>query len=238
MRLGFLFPPCGGEHEIYLQGEALGDDVRVTLIGTRIFGEDDEHAPHHLSRTGAIDHLAMHARVLAHTSPDVAIWACTSGSFIDGLEHAKRQARTISEVAHCPASSTSLAFVAALQHLGIQKVALLASYPQVTATAFRNFLHEAGIEVGDFAWLSADSGPAAAEFGSQRLIDESAKLTVPKGGALLIPDTAMAVMDVIAPLEESLNCPVLTANQVSLWEAVRLAEGGCRRPGIGRLFAN
>lgn len=237
MRLGFLFPPCGGEDELYNHGEAMGEDVRILLTGARIFGGDDEHAPEHLSRTGSLEHLAMHAEVMARMNLDAAIWACTSGSFIDGRAHAERQAETIAEIARVPASSTSLAFVAALRHLGIGGVALLASYPEPAARAFEAFLGECGVEVVDRTWLSAPSGPAAAALGRERLMEAARTLTVPLGGAILIPDTAMPSMHLIAPLEAELGVTVLTSNQVSLWEAVRLVEGDCRRPGIGRLFA-
>ena len=236
MRLGFLFPPCGGEDELYVHGERLGEAVRILLMGTRIFGDDDEHAPHHLSRTGAIDHLVMHARVMARMSPDAVIWACTSGSFIDGLDHARRQASAIAKVTGCPASSTSLAFVAGLRHLGIARIALLASYPQPTANAFCGFLAECGIEVLDVTWLDAASGPAAAALGTEALLARAAELSVPDGAALLIPDTAMPAMHLIAPLEARLARPVLTANQVSLWQAARLAGGPMVHDGLGRLF--
>jgi len=232
-----MFPPCGGEDELYVHGEALGEDVRILLMGTRIFGGDDEHAPYHLSRTGAVDHLVMHARVMARMRPDAVLWACTSGSFIDGLSHAERQAEAIAAVTNCPASSTSLAFVAALRHLGIGRAALLASYPENTAKAFCGFLRECSIEVCDVAWLGAASGPAAAALGAQRLMDKAAELNVPEDTALLIPDTAMPSMHLIAPLEDRLGCPVLTANQVTLWEAVRLAGDGRKAGDLGRLFA-
>ncbi len=236
MRLGFLFPPCGGEDELYVHGEAVGDDVRILLMGTRIFGDDDEHAPHHLSRTGSLDHLVMHARVMARMKPDVVIWACTSGSFIDGLAHAERQVEAIGEVTGGPVSSTSLAFVSALRHLGIDRVALLASYPEDAAQAFCGFLNECDVDVSDVAWLSAPSGPAAADLGTQRLMETAENLALSEGGAMLIPDTAMPSMHLIAPLEAQLGCPVLTANQVSLWEAVRLAGGSPAGHGPGRLF--
>ncbi len=238
MRLGFLFPPCGGEDELYVHGEAMGEDVRVLLMGTRIFGGENEHAPEHLSRTGGLEHLAMHAQVMARMKPDAVIWACTSGSFIDGLDHAEAQARTIADVTGVPASSTSLAFVEALRHLGISKVALLASYPEPAARAFDGFLRECAIEVVDIQWLSAPSGPAAAALGKERLMAAARKLNVPADGAVLIPDTAMPSMYLIQPLEAELGVPVLTSNQVSLWEAVRLVEGKCVRPGLGHLYSS
>jgi maleate cis-trans isomerase len=238
VRLGFLFPPCGGEDELYNHGEAMGEDVRILLTGARIFGDDDEHAPEHLSRTGSLEHLAMHAEVMARMHLDAAIWACTSGSFIDGLAHAERQVQTIAKITGVPASSTSLAFVSALRHLGIAEAALLASYPEPAARAFKTFLGECGIAVVDAVALSARSGPAAAALGRERLTAAAAELSVPPEGAVLIPDTAMPSMHLIDPLEAQLEVPVLTSNQVSLWEAVRLVEGQCVRPGLGRLFAS
>ncbi len=118
IRLGFLYPPCGAEDELYHYGELAAPNIRVTLIGTRIFGEDDEHAVHHLSRTGQLDNLRQSAAILGRLRPSVVIWACTSGSF-DGLEHARAQADAIGEAAGCAGSSTSLAFARACEHLGV-----------------------------------------------------------------------------------------------------------------------
>ena len=157
--------------------------------------------------------------------------------FIDGLDHARRQAERIADVAGVPASSTSLAFAAALKHLGISDVALLASYPEPAAVAFSAFLGECGLTVRDLVWLSAQSGPAAAGLGRVRLMKAVRQLKVPADGAILIPDTAMPSMSLIEPLEDMLSTTVLTANQVSLWEAVRLVEGKCERPGQGTLFS-
>ena len=119
IRLGFLYPPCGAEDELYRYGEEASPDVRVTLIGTRIFGEDNEHAVHHLSRTGQLENLRRSAAVLGRLKPAVAIWACTSGSFVDGLDHARTQADELARTMGCPASSTSLAFAEACKQLGV-----------------------------------------------------------------------------------------------------------------------
>ena len=55
--------------------------------------------------------------------------------------------------------------------------------------------------------------------------------------ALLIPDTAMAAFEVMRRLEAELDLPVLTANQVTIWEAIRLAGARVRTADYGRLFA-
>ena len=41
----------------------------------------------------------------------------------------------------------------------------------------------------------------------------------------------------VAALEHALGKPVLTANQVSAWEGLRLAGVSCACAGLGALFA-
>jgi len=41
--------------------------------------------------------------------------------------------------------------------------------------------------------------------------------------ALVVPDTALPTMGILTELERKLDKPVLTANQVTLWKAFRLA---------------
>lgn len=235
-RLGILYPPCGAEFEYYRYGEELAPDVRINLMGVRIHGGDDEHAPENLSRTGEIENLALSARVLQHLAPDAAVWACTSGSFVDGLPHARAQTAALARVLGCPATSTSLAFVAALRHLGIDTVSILASYPQATASRFFNLLSDCDIRTHAWQCLDIDSGPAAAGLEQEAAASICRGLEIPDGAALLIPDTAIPTMHWIEPLERELGRPVLTANQVSLWDTARLA--GIRPTGIlpGQLF--
>lgn len=221
MRLGVLYPPCGAEFEFYAHGEALAADVRVTLVGVRIHGGDDEHAVEHMRRTAEVDNLLLSADAIAPLRPDSAIWACTSGSFVDGLAHARRQAEALGETLGCPATSTSLAYLAALQQLGIDRVSVLASYPQAMFDAFEAFLGEAGIGVDASACLDVGSGPMAARIGDARLLEQAARLA--PAGALLIPDTAIPTLHLLPRLAALHDAPVLTANQVSLWHLARLA---------------
>jgi maleate cis-trans isomerase len=58
----------------------------------------------------------------------------------------------------------------------------------------------------------------------------------PQAQAILIPDTALHTARWINELEEALGKPVLTANQVTVWQGLRLA--GALRPctALGTLF--
>ena len=237
IKLGFLYPPTGAEHEYYTAAAAMRPAVRSYVVGVRIAGGEREHEPRYLRKTGAIDNLLLSAASLAPIEPDAVMWACTSGSFIDGLAYARRQAQSLSRRLKVPCSSTSLAFVSALSHLRINRVAVLSSYPARTARAFHALLAEAGVDVVDHQSLDAMSGPAAARLGDRRLAAAARQLAIPANGALLVPDTAMPTLALLGQLECELDCTVLSANQVTLWEALRLAGGPLRQRALGRLFS-
>ena len=55
--------------------------------------------------------------------------------------------------------------------------------------------------------------------------------------AVLVPDTALHTVAWLTDLEERLGKPVLTANQVSVWEGLRLVGETAPRAGLGALFA-
>lgn len=223
MRLGVLYPPCGAEWEYYRYLEASGSDVRVALVGVRIFGGDDEHARGHMARTGSIENLQLSAEALAPLAPDAVIWACTSGSFVSGLTHARQQVAMLERALRCPATSTSLAFLAALENLGIDRVSILASYRRPMGEALESFLHEGGVTAETIACLDFDSGPASARVGDDRLLERSGRMSVPEDGALLIPDTAIPTLHLLSELQARHSAPVLTANQVGMWHMARLA---------------
>ena len=54
--------------------------------------------------------------------------------------------------------------------------------------------------------------------------------------ALLIPDTALHSAAWLNELEKAIGQPVLTANQVSFWEALRLCAKLKPQEGMGHLF--
>jgi maleate cis-trans isomerase len=165
------------------------------------------------------------------------MWACTSASFIVGRRGAERQAEAIAEVAKVPASTTSLAFARALSALGLTRVSVLAPYPEAASRAFVAFLGEWGIEVEGFLWLDALNGFDSALIPAEVIL-RAARDTDRRGAeALLIPDTALSTMSIVDELERVLGKTVLTANQVTIWEGLRLAGASLTVAGHGRLLA-
>ncbi|HLI39818.1 MAG TPA: maleate cis-trans isomerase [Streptosporangiaceae bacterium] len=232
--VGFVYPGHAAEDDYPAMEKLLGGGVRLPVAHT---GGKDLHAVAELLDLGSDARLAAGARELRTCGPDAVMWACTSGSFVFGWEGAARQARALSEAAGVPASSTSFAFVSAARALGVRRVAVAASYPEDVAGLFAAFLEAGGLDV---TGLAAGGIRTAAEVGALGE-DEVMRLVTahdrPDAEALLVPDTAMRTAGLAGRLERELGKPVLTANQVTVWEGLRLAGDTRARSGPGALFA-
>ncbi|MFC6885110.1 MULTISPECIES: aspartate/glutamate racemase family protein [Actinomadura] len=235
---GFLYPGHSAEDDYPVIEKLLGG-VRLPVVHTTM--REDAHRVDALLDIGGADVLAEGARELRALGVRAAVWACTSGSFVFGWDGAAAQVAGVGEAAGVPASSTSFAFVHAARHLGLRRVAVAATYPADVAGRFAEFLGHAGVEV---VALSARGIVTAAEVGTlgrDAVLGFVAANDHPEAEAVLVPDTALHTAAWLDELEERLGKPVLTANQVSVWEGLRLAagpDGTVRpRPGLGRLFA-
>jgi maleate cis-trans isomerase len=237
-RLGFLYPRGGSGFEYYRFAEHFCDNLRCYLIGgMHAFGGNKTHYREPLMQMGSVENLSYPTRAMRPLDVHAGMWATTSASFIGGMQWSLDQAEAVSDILGAPVSNTALAFVSATRAVGAERVAVLASYPHEVTDAFRSFLGEADIAVTDFVHLDADCGEDAFEMEEQFLIDEALKLDYTGAQALLIPDTAMAAFPLIAPLERELGIPVLTANQVTIFEALRLAGARVATQAYGTLFS-
>ncbi|WP_327315287.1 maleate cis-trans isomerase family protein [Streptomyces sp. NBC_01235] len=232
--LGFLYPGHSAEDDYPRIEQLLGSDIRLDLVHTDI-GED-AHRVDALLQMGAPERLADGVGQLRLAGAEAIVWACTSGGFVHGWKGAQEQVRALATTAGMPASSTSFAFVHAAQEIGAGRVAVGATYPDDVAGLFAEFLRAGGVEV---TALSSAGIVTAAEVGTW---DETQVLALaraaddPEAEAVLLPDTALHTAAFLPVLEKELGKPVLTANQVTVWEALRLADRRVNAPGLGILF--
>lgn len=234
--IGLLYPGFGAEDDFPELEARLGGDLRLPLVHTSV-GED-AHRVDALLDLGGADRLAEGAKALvdAHR-PDSVMWACTSGSFVFGWEGAHEQVRQLQEATGLPTSSTSLAFVGACRSLGLTRVSVAASYPQDVAEHFVEFLSRGGIEV---CAMGSHGIVTAAEVGTLGYEEVEAIATgadLSAGAqAVLVPDTAMHSLQWVDRLEKAVGRPVLTANQVTVWQGLRLLGDVPRIETLGALF--
>jgi maleate cis-trans isomerase len=232
--LGFLYPGHSAEDDYPRIEQLLGSDVRLQLVHTDI-GED-AHRIDALREMGSAARLSAGVEELRLSGAEAVVWACTSGSFVYGWEGAHEQVRALARAAGLPASSTSFAFAHAVREIGARRVAIAATYPQDVADLFAAFLREAGVEVVSSRASGIITAAEVGTWGEAEVLELARAGDHPDADAVLVPDTALHTAAHLSALEKDLSKPVLTANQVTVWEALRLADRKVNAPTLGTLF--
>ncbi|QHA04903.1 decarboxylase [Streptomyces broussonetiae] len=232
--LGFLYPGRSGEDDYPRIEQLLGSNIRVDLVHTDI-GED-AHRVDALREMGSAERLAAGVEELRRTGAETVVWACTSGSFVHGWEGARDQVRSLAQVAGMPASSTSFAFVHAAQEIGVRRVAVGATYPQDVAALFGRFLQAGGLTVTGVRPSGIVTAAEVGTWGEAEVLALARAADAAEAEAVLLPDTALHTAAYLPLLEKELGKPVLTANQVTVWEGLRLADRRVNAPSLGVLF--
>ncbi|QJT01931.1 decarboxylase [Streptomyces asoensis] len=232
--LGFLYPGHSAEDDYPRIEQLLGSDIRLDLVHTDI-GED-AHRVDALRQMGAPERLAKGVEQLRLAGAEAIVWACTSGGFVHGWEGAQEQVRTLATTAGMPASSTSFAFVHAAQEIGAGRVAVGATYPDDVAALFAEFLRAGGVEVTGVHSAGIVTAAEVGTWGEAEVFALARAADAPDARAILLPDTALHTAALLPALEKELGKPVLTANQVTVWEALRLTDRRVNAPGLGSLF--
>lgn len=231
--IGFIYPDHAAEDDYPRAELLLGGETRFPV--EHIYGTD-LHAVAELLDLGSEQRLAGGAAQLAQHSPDAVVWACTSGSFVFGHPGAADQVAKLAAVSGTPASSTSFAFARAVKALGLSRVAIVASYPDDVATLFKEFLAAEGIEVVSLSSAGIDTAAEVGRLTPEQVVELAVANDHPDAEALLIPDTAMRTIALIDAIEERIGKPVLTANQVTIWEGLRIAGQPTTADNLGALF--
>src|SRR3990170_3800329 len=232
--VGFLYPGYAAEDDYPLLASVLGDTVALPVVHTSV-GED-AHRVDALLDLGSTDRLADGLPALRDAGVASVVWACTSGSFVFGWDGATEQVAALARAAGVPATSTSFSFVRAAAALGLRRVAVAATYPQDVAEHFVAFLGAGGVEVVSLGSRGIVTAVEVGTLGRKQVLDLAAANDHPDAEAVLLPDTALHTVAWLDELESRLGKPVLTANQVSAWDGLRLAGHTDAHQGAGLLF--
>ena len=233
LKIGILYPLYSAEDDYPRLAAALKPGVEVQVVHT------DSPNLHRIDEsliTGRREYLLTGAEELRSHNIAVCLWACTSASFAFGVEGARRQAQDLVDALGVPASSTSLAFLSASNALGLKRVAVAATYPEELSNAFRAFLETDGLEVVHMGCLGVWTGDEVSLIEREEVLRFARANDHPDAEAVLIPDTALHTVDFLSELEEVVGKTVLTANQVTMWEALHLANRLTPQSNLGRLM--
>lgn len=158
-------------------------------------------------------------RALGVSEPEVVAYACTSGSFVGGLAGERAMCAAMTAAGAVPSLTTSGALLAALDELGARRIALVTPYTESVTRSLEDYLAEAGVAVTGRAFLGLTRHIWKVPYRS--VVDMARQAVVGTADALFISCTNLPTYDAIPQLEAELRMPVLSANQVTMWAALR-----------------
>jgi maleate isomerase len=230
-RIGLIYPACGRRDSDFSRLVPEGVSVHVTRVAFsgKVAAED-------IGAMAELKNLRAAARLLKDVRPSCVSWADTSGSFMFGSECDLKQAQIIQAETGVPGSTTTTGVLAACARLGVSKVAVASPYVAEVNEQLRLFLTGRGVCVSSMKSLELESewDIHAASRETAYALARNAYTT--KAEALLIPCTDFEAIDLIEVLEQDLGVPVVTANQATIWHALRLSGVADDVPGFGKLY--
>ncbi|MEV6016126.1 decarboxylase [Streptomyces sp. NPDC051997] len=232
--LGILYPGHAAEDDYPRIEQLLGSDVRLTVVHTDT--AEDAHRVDALLDLGSAPRLAAGVEELRLSGAEAVLWASAGGSFVHGAQGAHEQVRALAMAAGVPASSTSFAFAHAAREIGARRVAIGSACPDDVVALFAEFLKETGTEAVAVRGSAAVTAAEPAGWDYDGVLALARAADHPDADAVLLPDTALHTAAHLTKLEKDLAKPVLTASQVTVWEALRLTDRRVNAPRLGSLF--
>lgn len=171
--------------------------------------------------------VARAARTLLAVNPSAVLYACTSGSFVDGVAADERIRAAMAAAGARNPVTTSSAVMDAFRATGIHKIALATPYTGTLTRRLCAFLEEAGIEITSCRYLGLSENMAKVSKSSIASLARSLDAT--DADAVFVSCTSLRTYGIVNALEDEMQRPVFTSNQVSLWRAL-VAAGALPRP--------
>lgn len=218
-RVGIIVPfDCAMDHEYWKWAPPA-----ITLLLTRTPYVGGAVTLEMVSAVSDLDAVGDAVRRLVKVEPEAVAYACTSGSFVNGLAGETAIRKAILSHGAAVAVTTSGAMLEALGSLGARKVAVATPYAANIGEKLVDFLKEAGLQPVSLVNLSKESSADIYDLAAGELDLLAEAAFRPEADALFISCTNLESFSEIARLEARFSIPVLTANQVTMWALLRAA---------------
>jgi len=181
-------------------------------------------------------HTADSARRVASARVGVLAFGCTSGSFAGGAGYDQGLIDIMEDATGCQATTTTTAVLRALKLLNVKRVALATPYTDELTQLEVKLLQDSGYEVTDWQGGGIESVADIQECAPDVSYQRALAVDSDKAEAIFISCTGFRTIENIERLEKKLGKPVISSNQATFADCLRILNVTDHQPGYGSLF--
>jgi len=182
-----------------------------------------------------IEHLDESVEMLSMIKPNVIALAHTATSYYLGREKEQALTARLEERFGIRFITAFGSVIAALNALGIKKVALGTPYDENLTLQGKKNLESYGIEVVNFDWLR--NVRSIFEEPPNRAYRLGKEVNVPEAQAVFLSGVGMPTISILGGLEQDIGKPVLSSSSAMMWNALRVSGVEPVLPGYGSLLS-
>jgi len=166
--------------------------------------------------------LPAAAALLPDTDFDVIGYGCTSGTSVIGAAKVVKMVQSGRRTAAVTDPLTAL--IAACNHLNLHNIALLTPYVIEVSQGLRDVLADAGVATPVYGSFNEAEEARVTRIDASSLIHAATTLgQSPDVDAVFLSCTNLRTLDVLPLIAAQIGKPVLSSNQVLIWQMARLA---------------
>jgi maleate isomerase len=174
------------------------------------------------------------ALILPGEGLDAICYSCTSASVVIGdTETAAAIGRAKPDV---PVVTPAMAGVRALRAFAARKISILTPYTVETSRPMAAYFASHGFDITSFTCLGFEDDREMARIAPALLVELARQAMAPDADALFVSCTALRAAVAAAAIEAAIGRPVVTSNQASAWNCLRLCGDATPRPEFGQLM--
>jgi maleate isomerase len=214
-RIGVIFPADEVHEKEYWDFAPEGVSVHPTR-----FEICEEITEETVCKFADEDALQALSRQFTLIKPACIIFACTAGSFIRGHGFDQKIISWIENGSMTRATTASTAVIAASQALGLKEVDVITPYLDELNQRLKVFLEAHDIRVVSIKGFQFKGGFQG--ISPQQIYRMTMDNLSKHSDGVIISCTNLRVLDVLPLIERDSGKPVVSANQASMWHALRL----------------
>ena len=174
--------------------------------------------------------------ILPDQKLDCVAYGCTSGSIAAGYESIFEKINKAKP--NTKVTTPITAAIKGLKKLDIKKISIFTPYTSEINKAVEDYFLNEKFEVNELTYFDIASDLDIGKVDQDHLYNVLKNIDLSNSDALFVSCTALPVLTLIDDLEKKINKPILSSNQVLIWDSLRQIGFNSEIKGFGEILKN